>query len=84
MTRKEQSEANSATLTRLASMVAIRPHAPPYARVVAVLNAEGYRTNRGNEWTPKRLSRMLQRQGYSGLWGLRRTLEFPDYKKIKG
>lgn len=81
MTRKQQSKINDKTIHRLASLLLPTMHAPSYARVVAVLNAEGYRTSRGNEWTPKRLFRMLQRQGYSGLWGLRRTLENPDYKK---
>ncbi len=84
MNRREIKAVNSLVIDRLTSIVTAGFHAPPYAHVVAILNAEGCRTSRGNEWTPKRLFRMLQRQGYSGLWGLRRSLEIPDYKNVNG
>jgi hypothetical protein len=43
-----------------------------YKAVVGALTFEGYLTSRGNLWTPKRLFRMLQREGISGLHGLKR------------
>ncbi|NVJ62199.1 MAG: hypothetical protein HWE27_17565 [Gammaproteobacteria bacterium] len=42
-----------------------------YKTVCLRLNELGLTTSRGNQWTPKRLFRMLQRNGISGLWGLK-------------
>jgi tRNA G26 N,N-dimethylase Trm1 len=42
---------------------------PSYKHVCFELNSRGYTTTRGNSWTPQRLFRMLQRNGYSGLYG---------------
>ena len=46
-----------------------------YKFVVRALNNDGYCTSRGNHWTPKRLFRMLQREGVSGLHGLMKINE---------
>lgn len=43
---------------------------PSYRTVVAILNNADLTTSRGNRWTPKRLFRMLQRNGIRGLYGL--------------
>lgn len=53
-----------------------RPHQftnPSYESVITILNAEGFKTSRGNVWTRRNLYRMLQREGFSGLYGLLKT-----------
>ncbi|MDC2888516.1 hypothetical protein [Psychrosphaera algicola] len=47
-----------------------RFHPPSYMHMCWLLKNLGIKTSRGNDWTPKRLFRMLQRNGYSGLWGV--------------
>lgn len=47
-----------------------RLHPLSYKHVCWHLNSLDYKTTRDNYWTPKRLFRMLQRMGYSGLHGL--------------
>lgn len=53
---------------------------PSYDVLVDYLNNKGVKTSRGNTWTRKSLFRYLQRNGFSGVWGLRNSLE--EYKKI--
>ncbi len=48
---------------------------PSYRTVVANLNSANLTTSRGNHWTPKRLFRMLQRNGIGGLHGLSKQIE---------
>lgn len=43
---------------------------PSYSSICTHLATLSMKTTRGNDWTPKRLFRMLQRMGYSGLFGL--------------
>ena len=76
MNREQQDQINQKAIHAVAAMMAGRPIAPRYRAVVAQLNAEGYRTSRGNDWTPHRLFRMLQRNGFSGLHGLLRNGHF--------
>ncbi|MEE2002426.1 recombinase family protein [Alkalimonas sp. MEB108] len=47
---------------------------PSYKRAAAMLNAQNLKTAWGNDWTPQRLLRFLQRQGYSGLHGVQAEL----------
>lgn len=47
---------------------------PSYKYTCLQLNQAKLTTSRGNIWTPKRLFRMLQRNGYSGLWGLHKFM----------
>lgn len=47
---------------------------PSYRRAAAALNAQQLKTTWGNEWTPQRLLRFLQRLGYSGLHGVQAEL----------
>lgn len=54
---------------------------PSYHVLVNHLNNKGVRTNWGNTWTRKSLFRYLQRNGFSGVWGLRNSLE--QYKKLE-
>lgn len=76
MTRNQQTDHNRQVIQVLINLVQRhKQYAPPaYRAVVAELNAQGLMTSRGNDWTPQRLFRMLQRNGYSGLWGLRESL----------
>jgi hypothetical protein len=46
---------------------------PDYDSVINILNSENITTSRGGIWTRRSLYRMLQREGYSGLWGLYRS-----------
>jgi hypothetical protein len=72
MTRSEQKAHNQLVIERVAKLVRGYKyfHAPSYQFVIGILNAKGLLTSRGNHWTPKRLLRMLQRQGVRGLHGL--------------
>lgn len=51
---------------------------PSYVRVVAALNRNALTTSRGNTWTPKRLVRLLQRNGIGGLHGLRVAMDLRE------
>lgn len=74
MGRAEQKNINQLAICRAAQIIMSGAYfVPPYSVVVGVLNNEGYRTSRNNEWTNKRLFRMLQRNGFGGLWGLRKV-----------
>tara|TARA_R110002051_G_scaffold257620_1_gene316627 strand:- start:200 stop:523 length:324 start_codon:yes stop_codon:yes gene_type:complete len=53
---------------------------PSYRVLVNYLNNKGIKTSWGNTWTSKSLFRYLQRNGFSGVWGLRNSLK--EYKKI--
>lgn len=75
MHRCEQSKINKLVINRVAVLLQEKGFlVPPYRAVVSVLNLEGYKTSRNNEWTSRRLFRMLQRNGFGGLWGLRKQL----------
>jgi len=47
---------------------------PSYKKVTATLNIQQVQTTWGNDWTPQRLLRFLQRLGYSGLHGVQSEL----------
>ena len=76
MARDEQHEMNAAAIERVAALFdsARRCHVPTYAYAVAILNQEGFRTSRGQPWTRRSLYRMLQREGFSGIYGLGEAL----------
>jgi len=75
MKHKRARAHNRKVIHRVGELVEQRSHRPwripSYKAVVGVLNREGCTTSRGNAWTPHRLFRMLQRQGISGLHGIR-------------
>lgn len=71
MTRTEQHCANAIIIKRLHELSHSKRHPIGYRYATIALNTEGYRTSRGNYWTQKRLIRMLQRYGISGLWGIK-------------
>jgi hypothetical protein len=70
MTRDQQHKHNRSVINRIRSMCGDKLHSPSYKEVSNKLNDDGLTTSRGNVWTRKAVFRMLQRQGYSGLWGL--------------
>lgn len=45
--------------------------APPYKYVIEQLEAKGYKTAWGNDWTMPRLCMFLQRMGFVGLHGVK-------------
>ncbi|WP_064664118.1 hypothetical protein [Pseudoalteromonas sp. MQS005] len=53
---------------------------PSYELLVNYLNSNDLKTSWGNSWTRKSLFRYLQRNGFSGVWGLRNSLE--QYTKL--
>lgn len=53
---------------------------PSYQYLVNYLNNINLKTSWGNTWTRKSLFRYLQRNGFSGVWGLRNSLE--QYSKL--
>jgi len=79
MTRRQQNKINQKVINEIKPVVNCF-HIPAYKTIVATLNNNGYRTSRGNPWTPHRLFRMLQRNQISGLWGLKKGV-FPHVKK---
>ena len=53
---------------------------PSYKLLVNYLNSNDLKTSWGNSCTRKSLFRYLQRNGFSGVWGLRNSLK--EYKKV--
>lgn len=74
MTRNQQRTINRAVIELIASLLVHRGCRGGYKTIVDILNRQGMTTSRGNAWTAKRLFRMLQRNGISGLWGLSQKL----------
>lgn len=72
MTRAQQKALNIKTIELVKQIQGSRRwRLPSYKTVVAILISADLTTSRGNPWTPKRLFRMLQRNGIRGLHGLR-------------
>jgi len=71
MDRYTQRQHNNSIIHLIKPVVTTNRLRPPsYKFVCEYLNILGVTTSRGNYWTEKRLFRMLQRMGYSGLHGL--------------
>ncbi len=72
MKRNEQHAINKKAINRLIAIVTLEKswRRSSYTSMVFTLNLEGFTTSRGNDWTNKRLFRMLQRNKISGLHGL--------------
>ena len=85
MTRQEIHQHNRAVIQRVAAMVTSAGHRlPSYKAVTAALNRDGWRSTRGSPWTCRALYRLLQRQGVSGLNGLRKQLNLRPGKLQNG
>ncbi|PYE35593.1 recombinase [Idiomarina fontislapidosi] len=76
MNRKEQLTQHQQVLEAIKKIVKNygRCSPPSYKQAAAALNAQQAKTTWGNEWTPQRLLRFLQRRGYSGLHGVQAEL----------
>jgi hypothetical protein len=59
-------------------------NAPSYREVVGQLNSKGLTTARGNDWTEKRLLRLLQNAGISGIWGMCNLYKPPILPNVRG
>ena len=71
MTRLEQHRSNLRTIERIKAIQ--RPskwRSPSYKSVLGTLSADGLTSSRGNAWGMRSLYRMLQREGYRGLFGV--------------
>lgn len=79
MKRWQQKKKNIETIDMLKKLILInRNHPHSYEVTAEQLNALGFRTSRGNLWTPQRLLRMLQRSSISGLHGLMQEMRNPN------
>lgn len=68
MKRLGQKYVNQRTIEMLKKLILMSsPRTPSYEQTAMQLNILGHRTSRGNPWTPKRLFRMLQRNGVRGI-----------------
>lgn len=76
MNRAEQMAQRQQVLAAVKNTVTNHGHysPPSYKRAAAALNTKQLKTTWGNEWTPQRLLRFLQRLGYSGLHGVQSEL----------
>ncbi|GLX77725.1 hypothetical protein tinsulaeT_10650 [Thalassotalea insulae] len=71
MKRQEQKDLNNNVISFVYRLIKKkRFHPPSYKFVCSHLNEVSFKTSRGKHWTPKRLFRMLQRNGFGGLYGL--------------
>ena len=72
MKRKDQTSHNKKTIANIARMLTYSYRRPSYRYVCRVLNDNEITSSVGNAWTERSIYRMLQRSGYSGLWGLQK------------
>lgn len=72
MKRTNQRKHNQIIINRIARMLTYPYSRPSYRNVCRVLNDNEFTSSVGNTWTERSIYRMLQRNGYSGLWGLQK------------
>jgi hypothetical protein len=70
MKRNNQSKHNQRIINKISRMLTYGYSRPSYSTVCRVLNDNELTSSVGNIWTERSIYRMLQRNGYSGLWGL--------------
>ena len=70
MNRKNQQQHNNKIIADIARMLTYPYSRPSYRTVCRQLNKNELTSSVGNTWTERSIYRMLQRSGYSGLWGL--------------
>jgi hypothetical protein len=75
MKRSTQLKHNQNVINQVSRLLIHKYRNPSYKTVCRYLNKQGSTSSIGNEWTERSLYRMLQRSGYSGLWGLNRALD---------
>jgi hypothetical protein len=74
LTRIEQNNHNQKIINKIIPMLSNRSRVPSYRAVCQLLNENEFESSVGNSWTERSIYRMLQRKGYSGLWGLVKSL----------
>jgi hypothetical protein len=72
MKRAEQVEHNQMVINKISILLRGRWRSPSYRAVCGFLNEYELKSSVGNSWTERSIYRMLQRNGYSGLWGLQK------------
>ncbi|WP_432280225.1 recombinase family protein [Thalassotalea castellviae] len=72
MNRDSQTKHNQAIITKISLMLTYPYKRPSYRAVCRRLNESEFTSSVGNAWTERSIYRMLQRNGYSGLWGLQK------------
>ena len=72
MKRTNQRKYNQVIISNIARMLTNRYRRPSYRTVCRILNENEFTSSVGNVWTERSIYRMLQRNGYSGLWGLQK------------
>lgn len=72
MKRKAQLKHNQKVIKQVSRLLIHKYRRPSYKTVCCYLNKKELTSSVGNTWTERSLYRMLQRSGYSGLWGLNR------------
>jgi hypothetical protein len=70
MKRTAQLKHNQKVINQVNRLLIHKYRIPSYRAVCNYLNKNGCTSSIGNSWTERSLYRMLQRNGYSGLWGL--------------
>ena len=75
MKRAAQLKHNQNVIKHVKRLLIHKSPNPSYKIVCRYLKKANLTSSIGNEWTERSLYRMLQRSGYSGLWGLNRLTE---------
>jgi hypothetical protein len=70
MKRTEQLKHNQKIINKISRVLIPKRRIPSYKIVCRYLNNRNLISSTGNKWTERSLYRMLQRSGFSGLWGL--------------
>jgi hypothetical protein len=73
MKRNKQQQHNKQVIVSISRMLTSPYKRPSYKSVCLRLNKNNITSSVGNYWTERSIYRMLQRCGYSGLWGLQKS-----------
>ena len=82
MNRKKQQQHNQKIIANILKMLTYPYRRPSYRTVCRLLNKNELTSSVGNTWTERSIYRMLQRNGYSGLWGLQKC-KFNNWARSK-
>jgi hypothetical protein len=74
MKRLEQAKHNQLVIDKISRTVGYSYRIPSHKTVCRILEKHELLSSVGNKWTERSVYRMLQRNGYSGLWGLQRFM----------
>jgi hypothetical protein len=74
MKRLEQAKHNQLVIDNITRTVGYSYRIPSYRAICRILEHHGILSSVGNKWTERSVYRLLQRNGYSGLWGLHKFM----------